>query len=366
MRKSTLFAFMVSCALVFVVGTGTAAADAGPHMNLKELGGETPSQCAACHRAHTGKAPYLLKESQEALCFTCHGSGGTGSDLDVVDGVGYAGANGDRESGAEPTGALRGGGFKYAAIKTNEVNAEYEPTGNKRLIKATIPVLPLNELRGTTSSHSISEASVIAWGNGEISKESIEYGKTIKLACGSRHDPHGNGNYRILRGIPEESGAKTEVNIPDAATKVYTTENYWASWDPKQPEFQYKISEWCSTCHTRFLTPLVNGKAINGGTTSSGDAMYMYTHTSNFSKEEWEALKSAETGKAKPNCIQCHVAHGTDAKMEGYASEVTLPNGQSAAKESKLMEEAGTTPEPSFLLRLDNRGVCMTCHKNSL
>src|ERR1019366_821969 len=75
-----------------------------------------------------------------------------------------------------------------------------------------------------TSAHSVDSSSQIAWGNGPISAEA-NYGKTISLSCGSCHDPHGNGNYRILRPIPLESGAETAVTIADASTKVYTTTN---------------------------------------------------------------------------------------------------------------------------------------------
>src|ERR1035437_1639340 len=74
MRHSAFLA-LVGCAVLLSVGVGTAAADNGPHVKGQGL---TPDTCAACHRAHTGKAPYNLKENQEALCFTCHGTTGTG------------------------------------------------------------------------------------------------------------------------------------------------------------------------------------------------------------------------------------------------------------------------------------------------
>jgi len=330
MRKSALFAFVVGCVVSLSMGVGTAAADNGPHVKGQGL---TPDTCAACHRAHTGKAPYNLKENQEALCFTCHGSTGTGSNLDVQDGVGYSGAG--RSGGA--VGALRGGGFKYALINTSEPKPVRSAEG--KLLEATIPALGTSELKETTSAHSVNESSQIAWGNGPISATS-EMGKSISLTCGSCHDPHGNGNYRILRPIPTEAGTKTEVTIPDATTKVYTTTNYWASWDTNQMEFRYKISEWCSQCHTRLLAGSGSGNA------NSGDAMYTYRHRTSYTKEEWE---KSPPPKAKPNCIQCHVAHGTDATMGENSSQVPYPNGV-------------VGKETSFLLRLDNRGVCQTCH----
>jgi len=44
----------------------------------------TTDKCAVCHRAHVAQAPNLLvKGSQSALCFECHGSGGQGANTDV-------------------------------------------------------------------------------------------------------------------------------------------------------------------------------------------------------------------------------------------------------------------------------------------
>ena len=76
----------------------------------------------------------------------------------------------------------------------------------------------------------------MAWGNGAISG-TASYGTVMPLRCGSCHDPHGNGNYRILRPIPDESGAGTGVTIADASTKTYTTENYWLVEDESAPGF---------------------------------------------------------------------------------------------------------------------------------
>jgi hypothetical protein len=56
----------------------------------------------------------------------------------------------------------------------------------------------------------------------------------------------------------------------------------------------------------------------------------------------------------KPNCIQCHVSHGSNAQMDGYAADVTTPGGTAA-------QPAGA-PADSRLLRVDNRGTCVMCH----
>jgi len=346
MRRSAFL--IVGCMLSLLVGAVPALADNGPH--VKGQGGNLPATCAACHRAHTGQAPYLLREKQEQLCFTCHGSAAGGSSLDVQEGAAYSGT-----SRSSAVGALRGGGFKYALIKTNEVTKEYNAEG--RLVKAKIPALGASELQPASSAHSIDESSQMAWGNGAINGAEKNYGANINLTCGSCHDPHGNGMYRILRPVPVEAeqkgGAKiTSVEIPDTATKVYTTENYWNSWDPNDVEFEAKVSSWCATCHTRLLAP------SGSGNTNSTDAVFAYRHTTEYEAASWAKLaKEHAEGieKAKPNCIQCHVAHGTNATMGGYAGEVTFPNGKTT--ESPLPHK-----EDSFLLRLNNRGVCQTCH----
>ncbi len=347
MKRSVLF-LIVGCMLWLLADVAPALADNGPH--VKGQGGSLPATCAACHRAHTGQAPYLLREKQEQLCFTCHGSAAGGSSLDVQEGTAYSGT-----SRSSAVGALRGGGFKYALIKTNEVEKEYNGVTG-RLEKAKIPALATSELKESSSAHSIDESSQMAWGNGPINA-TANNGNAISLTCGSCHDPHGNGMYRILRPVPveaeEKGGAKiTPVEIADTATKSYTTENYWNSWDPNDLEFEAKVSAWCATCHTRLLAP------SGSGNTSSGDAVFNYRHRTEYSLEEMKKLgeeHAAGKAKAKPTCIQCHVAHGTNATMGGYAGEVTYPNGKTT--ESPLPHK-----EDSFLLRLNNRGVCQTCH----
>ncbi len=332
MRRTALF--VVGCALPLFIGVAPAAADNGPHI---KGAGYTPDTCAACHRAHTAKAPYLLKESQSSLCFTCHGAGGTGSSEDVQEGVGWSGA---KRTGTE--GALRGGGFEYALLNTSA--PEVERSGTGKLIDATIK--PLASGQTVTSTHSINpNEEVTAWGNGALESGA---GKSIKLTCGSCHDPHGNGNFRILKGKPDEAETKggptvTEVNIPDATTKVYTTENYWHSWDTNDKSFKYQIAEWCTTCHTRYLAGSGSWKTPNG------DAIYNYRHRSSYTQAEYESYEAESPVKARPNCIQCHVSHGSNASMGTNSQSVTWPDGSSAGADSRL-------------LRLDNRGVCQTCH----
>lgn len=334
MRK-LVYVVAISVGL-FGLGTAPAWADNGPHIPTK--GQTAVDRCAGCHRAHTAQATYLLRDAQPALCYTCHGSGAGGASTDVRDGVGYTGF--ERGTAA---GALRGGGFEFALINSGGATKQINPTTG-RSMNQSIPALAAGQ--ASTSSHNIDGSMVTAYGNGAIGSGA---GAQIALRCGSCHDPHGNGNYRILRAIPEESGATTGVTITDTATKVYTTADYWQTDDTTLPAnvniptgattsvnvtpFIANIAAWCTTCHTRYLAPSGSYK------TSSGDAVYMYRHRSDVNTKQGGA-----------NCITCHVAHGSNAAMNGtYSQQVAFPDGTTKVGDSKL-------------LRVNNRGTCNMCH----
>jgi predicted CXXCH cytochrome family protein len=317
MRKATIF--VLGCAVSLFAGAASAGADNGPHV---AGAGPIADTCAGCHRVHTAKAPHLLREAQSSLCYTCHGAAATGANTDVEDGVGYSGSG---RSGGK-AGALRGGGFAYALIGSNA------PSGNGYL--GEVPVRSAGE--AVTSTHSIDESGQRAWGNGAISA-TADYGKVIPLRCGSCHDPHGNGNYRILRPMPKDAVVRPkgstagDVVIPDTATKVYTTDNYWQVEDVNAPGFITSIAAWCATCHTRYLS------TSGGGSTDSGDAVFAYRH------------RSDQAAQGSANCIQCHVSHGSNASMGTYSAGVSNPDGSVAGADSRL-------------LRIDSRGVCQMCH----
>jgi predicted CXXCH cytochrome family protein len=314
----------VGCALSLVAGAGPASADYGPH---SQSAGIVTDTCASCHRVHTAQAPGLLTEPQTALCYTCHGSSATGANTDVERGVGYSG---DERSGGK-AGALRGGGFSYALIDSGSAFGQQSSYPNPG---GTVPVLA--DGAGVTSTHSVDSSNQTAWGNGPISA-TANYGKAIPLRCGSCHDPHGNGNYRILRPMPKDAvdrprgSTAGDVVIPDATKKVYTTDNYWQVEDTNAPGFIANISAWCATCHTRYLSA--------DSYADSGDAVFTQRH------------RTDQTSQGSANCIQCHVSHGSNASVEQASS-------------GGVHSLAGVpAPAGSYLLRIDDRGVCQMCHE---
>jgi len=212
---------IAGCTVLLTSGVGVAPAfaDNGPHKSTTNVMNE--DRCAGCHRAHTATAAYLLKDDEQALCETCHGSDAGGSALDVKDGVGYT----DNARGSA-TGALRGGGFDFALISSGSgVIARRQPNG------PIVPALSAGSGVATTSRHEMGTGT--AWGGGASGA-----GTSVALECGSCHDPHGGANggaatFRILKPNPgtgvmvgsvaSASSNATTVSVVTAATTTLKT-----------------------------------------------------------------------------------------------------------------------------------------------
>ena len=387
--RRRLVALVATAAAAFFLGAVPAYADNGPHVSTAT---NTPTtgvkitdagqgRCASCHRAHTARAAFLLNAtSEESLCYSCHGDGGTGATTDVQSGLGYDAAskttypNGTTltvQRGSTVAGTLRGGGFEKAALGTGAATKEIYLSGsNYRSRNQLVPPLATPE---TTTSNHLGGVGIM-WGNGPISAtantgKDMSTTSATKLECTACHDPHGNGQYRILRPVPTDSGftatlpgnTQAGIVIKDTANKVYTTTNYWIAGDPAAvadtgtttilggtsstnpapiqktiaasvSSFQANVAAWCTTCHTRDLAPSGSFQ------TNSGDAVFTYRHTGD---------QVGGDASANRNCIQCHVAHGTNAVMPN--SKVEWPNGTTPSSDSRL-------------LRVDDRGTCVMCH----
>ncbi len=300
MRRVFILPLLILVASIAMLAVRTAEADEGPHQGDFT---STTDACAGCHRVHRGQAPDLLKTSQQALCYSCHGTAGTGADTNVQGGVylarattGIYGTVGD---------GLRGGGFAAALM---------DPGMSGTPGSAAV-----------TSKHDVGSPGTI-WGNGAI--DTGPGTAVATLECGSCHNPHGisgGDNYRILRPRPKNSGAGADVNVPDEGTKNYTITYQLNGYRDVGYLADATISSWCSQCHTRYLS---------NDTGDSGDAIFAYRHRTD-----------------NKSCLNCHVAHGTSATMGFYSGAVELPDGT-----------AGGGNSDSRLLYVNNRGTCYQCH----
>ncbi len=286
--------------------------------------------CAGCHRAHTAQAAKLLTvgPNQDDFCFSCHD--GTGAETNVVDGALVAGTS--YGVGNDTDGnPLRGGGF---------VNAMMDPNHDGNVTSASVT--------STHAADGVGAGNDTIWGSGTINA-SADVGVTVNLACGDCHNPHGNGNYRILRGNPdgmENEGTTPAVDVTDQSPVVYEVTHvdntvgnntYWARdmADYSSPTTN-EIGEWCGQCHTRYWV------ASGSGHTDSTDAIFAYRHM---------------TDGLSGSCLVCHVAHGTSATMGTYSGAVNLPGGTPGT--------GGGGASDSRLLTGNSRTVCTdptSCH----
>ncbi len=223
MKKTTILAGVVAglaVALLAVLGSGggTASADGGPH--VASVGDATPDKCAGCHRIHTGQTDKLLKAAGtiQGFCYTCHGNGGPGSDLAVQEGTYYGETTPGVYPGPIPPNTakppatdvgLRAGGFEHARINTTDSTNSSDNPG-----AVTIGV---GAIQDTKSYHAIDGTlGGTLWGNGA---PGTGKGPDYTLECTSCHDPHGNGNYRILRPIvPDDNPLPAGVTAGPGVT----------------------------------------------------------------------------------------------------------------------------------------------------
>jgi predicted CXXCH cytochrome family protein len=380
MMKTTLIIGIVAgIAMVLLAGLGTnvqtASADNGPHVATGS--DATPDKCASCHRIHTGQNEYLLKEAGtiEEFCYSCHGTGGAGSDLAVQEGTFYGGTTPGFPYGGKTASdnvGLRGGGFEEARINTTDPSNSLNPNPSPPTV--TIGILATKQ--PVVSNHAIDGTAGTMWGNGAI--DSGPGLANATLECTSCHDPHGNGNYRILRTVPTGSGG-AGFAIPDTYPKSatdYTTGNYLnlyfggatpavtpvpgAATPAPGISILADTANWCAQCHTRYLaarrgtlpSPGPGTPAPGDSRWDSGDDIFTFRHTS----AGWG--RSATNGNASWNnraCITCHASHGSNSQMTGaYSSTIEYPGG--------------ATPAPGdprgAMLKMDNRGICRKCHAN--
>lgn len=227
MRKLALFGAVA--ALWLFVAAASVFADGGPHSMTTNNGtaGLSADSCAGCHRAHTATAADLLNSDQPDICLNCHD--GTKATTDVVDGVQY-----NSIGGGTVLGALRGGGFQYALIdSSNAAKNIIDPATHKQ----NSHIQPLATGAQVTSTHgglggiygSTWGQSVTVFGNGAVGTGS---GAVVDLECGSCHNPHGNGQYRILQTTPSLTALKGTFTVSIAGgvqitdTSTAGTHNY--------------------------------------------------------------------------------------------------------------------------------------------
>jgi hypothetical protein len=337
----------------------------------------------------------------EELCLSCHGAASTGATTDVETGVQYT-VGTTQPRGASQAAALRSGGFVQARLNSTDTQRISYPRVGSTYTWFSSNVRVLTDPAPVTSAHiAFAGTSVvsqgIAWGNGG---PNTGVGPTFATTCTTCHNPHGNGNYRILNPVPGDgSGPLVEmpaVNVTDAALPTGVgaagTRNYTIQWGrtladvvdatypgggtgPTGGDYWRDYLPWNGVPTLQangFPGPApagsVNGDRpmyvpggsnltsfrgqitawcsachtrhdqVTGADVDTGDDVYRFRH---------------DVGQSE--CTQCHVAHGSNAAMTGTFSAVApYPDAPGGA--------AAITSPSSRLLKIANRGTCQGCH----
>jgi hypothetical protein len=417
--KRFLFALALSLVLVMAMA-GAAFASFGPHGSYTT----DTDACAGCHRAHTafstiarinfgtggsaGEGSALLVSSatnMDDFCYACHGNGGPGASTNVESGVFDSGPSSPND-GSVPQlyttsssfdATLNGGGF---TAFNNDANI--------------------------TSNHTLGQPGII-WGYGNSAAAASA--TLSDFNCTSCHDPHGSSNYRLLNdklmgnvtvggyvgdtpqpfvisaeaGYPAGGFAKHTDYMAAGYSPNYTTPEYRYSGDP-----QKSMSGWCAGCHTQYdvaasdysygtSETAVSNSATVGMRTRHRHPVNMNLQTGRTESGQMSLATDVATDTALPlemayskdpnsfrgtkdfndvvGCLTCHYAHGTNAKMSGWADaslDATLTPVRTSTTATWFPvlnnPNGGALPNgvnPNFssaLLRTDNRGVCERCH----
>jgi predicted CXXCH cytochrome family protein len=366
-----------------------ASADGGPHVKDVNSGVSTltADSCAGCHRAHTAQGPMLLSAPDEnALCLTCHGTTGIGATTDVMTGAQYRApltVDATNARSGPLLGALRSGGFDQARIDSaNPARILQSVFAYRQWAKVGV-----GAAQNVTSAHlnlpeNALSAPRAAWGNGALNSGA---GPIVSLGCASCHNPHGNGQYRILNPVPKvttgtiSAVATPGVTVTDAAlppagdARNYTviqvkgpsyqlnasqvaypatSGDYWhvrVPWNsPSAADdapnglpvtFNTQITAWCTACHSRYYSTAAYAP--------SGDDLYVYRHQT----------------VANQACTTCHVAHGSNARMAGtFSAAQPFPDGTPKTYTIPTATDPVGLTGDSRLLKVDNRGTCQLCH----
>ena len=323
-------------ALWLFVAAATAFADGGPHTMATNNGsaGLTADTCASCHRAHTAKAASLLNADQPDICLNCHD--GSKATTDVMDGIQYSAT----AKTGPVLGALRGGGFQYALIGSS--------TAAKMVVNNTTHsynshVSPLATGAAITSTHGGTGGILAAgwgtgtvWGNGAVGSGT---GATVTLECASCHNPHGNGQYRILQTTPSLTATSGTFTVSIASgvqiTDTSTTGTHNYTIKPASDAYNQ------------------NGSAANIVTTLNGD--YWRYHWDPTGATSWT---TATAPKDQMNTGWSSTS-ATNAAAYGTAS-TTLATGAGAT--DKCIQVASSTgfPAVTFFVKIDSEYLSVT------
>ena len=192
------------------------------------------------------------------------------------------------------------------------------------------------------------------------------------LGCTSCHDPHGNGEFRLLYGAGQsvQGGLATFIHpAPEAVgISVFSSET-----PTRHSAYLDGMSAWCGNCHGNFHAPggrlvhpsdralgmqVARAYGFYNGTINpdTGDPALAYLPEVPF--EDTSNTTSSTAGpvaSSRISCVSCHRAHATSAPDAGrWDFKVTFLEDDGV--------ESGSYAIPNPYAHVDQRSLCNKCH----
>ncbi len=313
------------------------------------------ANCNGCHLTHgdpgklvgpSADKGLLIAESPTDVCLVCHARGsGQVFGLDPL----------------VPPPETGPGNFVFLT----EDNLNDAPGGR------------LNPILGDAAGH-----NVVAPGHGLRAdpRHTLAPGGTFpsaKLGCTSCHDPHGNGNFRMLYGTGASIGgvitfnrAAPDAEGPDVGTGPESARHHSA--------YRSGASDWCGNCHGQYHqagsgsafkhpvdrdlgTEIVRryNEYLGDASPAAGVEAQAYLPAVPFEDRASTTTSTSGPGPAsRLMCLSCHRAHATSSPAAGRwdfkvafladdgraSGSYPIPNPYGGAKQGPLCSKCHETP----------------------
>ncbi|MBI5696087.1 MAG: hypothetical protein HZC51_10170, partial [Nitrospirae bacterium] len=207
--------------------------------------------CSDCHSMHSdGNAKLLKSDAETALCVNCHDNPGTS---------------------ASPNPS------HFDVWKGNVFDAPTSWFGTAGSFGTYDPADG-----GTAfSMHPVNSDARVAPG-----------GSATVAHCGTCHDTHGSGNYRLLK---KRLGDKTDITVTATVDEQGRTQSYGSG-----------MSDFCTACHKSYIQYGTSA----GYTRHPVDVSLTAQELTNYNHFQGEKYLPLEAGN-KVTCTTCHFAHGS-------------------------------------------------------
>lgn len=199
------------------------------------------------------------------------------------------------------------------------------------------------------------------------------------MKCTSCHDPHGNGNYRFLRGRGQHQGPGVYFSNAAPDAEGLDLVSGAPESDSRHVAYRSGMSFWCANCHAGYIRN--NHRVLSGfehptseildpdiiahynlynGTAdpSGGNAATAYLAAVPFEDPaNTTGTTSGPAGTSKVFCLTCHRAHASSGPRSGRWDFNVAALGLDGL-------ESGSYPLPNPYRDPRQKSLCNKCHES--